>query len=100
MAMKQARVAVYQVTPGKVEAVVAKAKTGMLPIFQRHRGFIAYEIIRGGEDQAIPVSTWASRRDAEEAVGSAADFVQEQMADLVTLVQNYVGDVSFSSRNE
>jgi heme-degrading monooxygenase HmoA len=100
--MRQARVAVYRVAPGRFEEVVEKARTCMLPVFQRHRGFEAYAIIRGGqggEDQAISVSEWASRRDAEEAVDSAAAWVAANLADALELVQEYVGDIAFSTRD-
>ena len=93
--MQHARVAFYQFKAGTVDEVIQRAKAGLLPIFEKQAGFVAYSVINTGGDTAVSLSFWQTKQEAEAAVKIAGDWVKENIAPLVVSVQNHVGDVSF-----
>lgn len=96
--MKSVRVGVYKLKPGGADEVIRRAEQGMLPIFQQQPGFVAYQVIKTGDDGVVSISTWESHEQAEQAVQQAGAWVKEHMAELTTSVDNYVGDVGFYHR--
>ena len=81
-----ARVAVYRFKPGTADATIAQAEESLLPLFRRRPGFIAHQIVKTGEDDAVAISTWDSAAGAAESVRIAAAWVEEHArAQLVSL---------------
>jgi heme-degrading monooxygenase HmoA len=95
--MQHARVAFYKVKAGAVDEITQKAEAGLLPIFQKQPGFVAYSVIKTGADSLVSLSIWQTRQEAEAAVQTAATWVKENIAPLMESVQNHVGDVGFFS---
>ena len=91
-----ARVAVYTFTPGGADTVIERARTGMLPIFRRHAGFRRYFVIKTGENAGYSISIWDSEAQANEAVQAAAQWVKDNVADLIAPATNHVGNVAFN----
>ncbi len=91
-----ARVAVYRLISGTGEEVGRIAEDGMLPIFRKQPGFVSYEGVASG-DVIISISRWQSPEGADAAVGAAASFVRDNLADRIEREHAYVGDVVFSS---
>src|SRR5690349_15818966 len=90
------RVGVYKMKrEGAGSEIGRRAQAGMLPIFRRQPGFVSYEIVTVEPETALSISTWTSHAEAEAAIASAADWVRSNLAELVELTQNYVGDVEF-----
>ena len=96
--MVYARVAVYRFRPGMAVPAIGRAQAGMLPIFREQPGFVAYEVVKTGDDAAVSISTWGSAEHARRAVEMAAGWVKDNIGDMVVSVENHVGEVSFSSR--
>ena len=96
--MAHARIGIYEFRPGGADEVIRKASTGMLAIWSKQPGFMSYTIVKTGEESAISISTWATGIQAEEAVASAASWVQANVAPLVVSVQNYLGDVALAEQ--
>ena len=96
--MTHMRIAVYKVVSDSPEEVARRAEEGMLPIFRKQPGFIAYEGVGVGNDTIISLSTWQSAQAAEAATRAAADWVRGNIANMIELQNNYVGDVLFSAR--
>jgi len=98
--MDHVRVAVYQIKPGSADEIVQKAQSGMLPIFRQQPGFVAYEGIVTGDTEVVSISTWASAEQAQAAVQTAAGWVKANLADTIVSVENHVGELGFSSRDQ
>jgi heme-degrading monooxygenase HmoA len=96
--MAHMRISVYKVTSGSVQEVARRAESGMLAIFRQQPGFIAYEGVGVGTETIISLSTWQTAQQADAATRQAADWVGLNIASMVQLQSNYVGDVLFSSR--
>ncbi len=74
---------------GDVEEIISKARSGILPIFQKQRGFVAYGVMVRGE-QLISMSAWDSEDDARAADELAKVWVAENVE--MTVVNTFIGD--------
>ena len=63
---------------GDGEEIVEKARAGMLPIFKKQSGFLAYGVILQ-EDQIVSMSAWNSETDAQSADEAAKDWVAKNV---------------------
>jgi heme-degrading monooxygenase HmoA len=94
------RVAIYQIKPGTADEILRRAQSGVLPIFRQQPGFVAYEGVVTADDEIVSISTWESAEQAQTAVHTAAGWVRENLEDMVFSVDNYVGELGFSTRNQ
>ena len=97
--MAHVRVAVYRIRPGSASEIVRRAREGMLPIFRQQPGFVAYEGVVTGDEEVVSISTWESAEQAQAAVHMAANWVRENLADMIVSVDNHVGELGFSTHN-
>ena len=89
------RFARYTVT-GDIQEIAQQAEDGLLPIFQSHPGFRAYTVsVSDGE--IFSMSAWDTREQAEAANAAAADWVAENIADNLDLVESRFGEILFST---
>ena len=95
--MHYIRIALYTFEPDTVDEMIRLAEDGMFPLFCRQPGFVAYSVIKTDEKSAISLSVWESREQAEAAIKVAALWVRQNIAEVVGPVQNYVGEVAFTS---
>ncbi len=96
--MTHARVGIYRLQ-GSAEEVFRSGGEGLLPIFRRQPGFVDYELVGTG-DGVVSISHWESREQADAGADAAAEWVRENLASLVTLTDNHVGEVGMSSRGQ
>ncbi len=89
------RIATYQLLKGTAEEAADLARNGMLPIFKKQPGFIRYGVALLDNGKVASVSLWETHDEAEAAVKAAADFVKENMADVIKLEESHVGDFFF-----
>ena len=92
------RVAVYKFKPGAADQVIEKARSGFLPLLQAQPGFVRYVVVKTADDTGISYSGWRSKEQADAAVAKAADWVKQNLADLVVSVENHVGEMAWSAR--
>jgi hypothetical protein len=92
--MQHARVAVYTITSGNFKDLARNAEQGMLPIFQKHPGFLHYGLQEAGQN-IVSISIWETKAEAEAANELAADWVRDNLAKNVRLETTYVGDLAF-----
>lgn len=95
--MQHVRVAVYKTKRGTVDEVARKAEAGLLPIFRKQPGFVAYGLVKSGEDEGVSLSVWETHEQADKAVQTAATWVKDNIADMIESVQNHVGNLAFFS---
>jgi hypothetical protein len=76
-AMPYGRCVIYSIGGDGAE-IVEKARSGMLPIFKKQSGFLAYGVILQG-DQIVSMSAWNSERDAQSADEAAKDWVAKNV---------------------
>ena len=91
------RIATYSITKGTFGEVADKARTGMLPIFQKAPGFIRYGVADLGDNTITWISVWESRPHADAAVATAASWVKKNLGVRIKLRSNKVGDLPFFS---
>jgi heme-degrading monooxygenase HmoA len=89
--MPYGRCVIYSFQGDGVE-MVEKARAGMLPIFKKQSGFLAYGVILQG-DQIVSMSAWNSETDAQSADEAAKDWVAQNVE--MTPQTSVIGDFSW-----
>jgi heme-degrading monooxygenase HmoA len=77
---------------GDAQEVIEKARAGILPIFKRQSGFVAYGVMVEG-DQIISMSAWDSESDAKAADEAAKVWVSENMD--AKVVTSFIGNYAW-----
>jgi heme-degrading monooxygenase HmoA len=95
--MQHLRVGLYLLTGGTADQVIerVRSKDGMVEVFRRQPGFIAYGIGVTEDDFLISISIWDSAEQADAATAVAAEWVEEHIEDRVALQEDFVGDLAF-----
>ena len=90
-----ARLARYTFS-GDAHAIARKAEDGALPILRSMPGFRAYSVIES-EDELLAFSGWDTAEQAEAASIAIADWVAENLADDVELIESRYGEILVST---
>jgi heme-degrading monooxygenase HmoA len=77
---------------GDAQEVIEKARAGMLPIFKRQSGFLAYGVMVEG-DEIISMSAWDSESDAKAADEAAKQWVSENMD--AKVLRSFIGNYAW-----
>jgi len=91
-------IALYRFRPGTVDTVTQRVERELVRLFRRREGFVAYHLVRTGEDEAVSVSTWSSREQAEAAVDTSVQWVTGRVPHTVIAMENHVGAVVVHNR--
>jgi hypothetical protein len=89
--MPYGRCAIYSFE-GDEQEVVEKSRAGILPIFKRQPGFIAYGVMVQ-DGQIISMSAWNSQEEARAADEAARKWVAENIS--AQLTNSFVGDYAW-----
>jgi heme-degrading monooxygenase HmoA len=89
--MSYGRCVIYSFA-GDAQEVIEKARAGILPIFKRQSGFLAYGVMVEG-DQIISMSAWDSESDAKAADEAAKQWVSENMD--AKVVHSFIGNYAW-----
>ncbi len=72
----------YHLAPGRtMEELTAAVESGFMPIVKEVPGFLEYLLVETGEG-VISISVFADQAGAEESTARAADWVQQNLADM------------------
>jgi heme-degrading monooxygenase HmoA len=77
---------------GDAADLARRAQAGMLPIFQASSGFQAYSLAES-EGEVLSFSVWESAEAAEAAHQLAADWINENMAGELELLERRTGEL-------
>ena len=90
-----ARLARYTFS-GNAQQIAEKAEEGALPIFKALPGFKAYSIIES-DGEVFSFSAWETAEQADAANIAVADWVAENLAGDVQLIESRFGDILVST---
>jgi hypothetical protein len=66
------------------DEVAKRVREGFIPLISEHRGFVAYYYVDDSEEDVIfSVSVFEDQADEEDSNRLAADFVKENLAELL-----------------
>lgn len=94
--MHSARVSTYEVLerPAAFDEFVERLRTGLLPVLQTLPGFVSYSLVHAHDRAAvISITVWKSRASADAATTIAAEWSRNNITDLATIRDNFVGDI-------
>jgi hypothetical protein len=95
--MQHVRVALYTITPGSADEVIRRGESGMVPIFRAQPGFVAYGLVKTGEETLVSISVWESEQQAIAANQIAGTWVRENVGNMLVSAVNHVGDLAYFS---
>jgi hypothetical protein len=93
--VQQVRVAFYTLKPGTADEVVRRAEADLVRRFRNERGFVAYGLVKTGDDAVISLSIWDLVDQATAAVQIAGAWEQESLGGMVDAVENHIGSLAF-----
>ena len=93
--MQQVRVAVYTLKPGTADEMIRRAETDMARRFSNTVGFVAYGLVKTGDDAVISLSIWDLVDQATAAVQTAGAWEQENLGGMVEAVETHIGSLAF-----
>jgi heme-degrading monooxygenase HmoA len=93
--MEHVRIATYGIKQGSFQEIAEQAKSGLLRKFQDQPGFIRYGVADLGDKTCLSITLWETRKEADESVPVAANWVRESIGDRVELRTTQVGDLAF-----
>ena len=75
----------YQADPPSVDEVVRQVQEGFVPLIRDTPGFVSYFLLIPSEreDEIVSVSVFEDRRGAEESNSKAADWVAQNLSELL-----------------
>jgi heme-degrading monooxygenase HmoA len=93
--MQQARVGLYRVKPGVADEIIRRAEADLATIYRNQPGFVAYGIIKTGDDALISLTIWNTPDQAEVAMQAAAAWQKQYVGHMVDSEENHAGDLAF-----
>ena len=73
----------YQVDPGSVAEITRRVQNGFVPLIRQVPGFVDYYLVDAGNGTVVSLSVYTDRGGEEESVRLAAEFVRQQLTDLI-----------------
>ena len=73
----------YQTAPGAVSTLIQRVQEGFVPIIRQVPGFVAYYALDTGNDTVASISVFDDQAGADASTRKAADWVKQNLADLV-----------------
>jgi hypothetical protein len=73
----------YKTTPGAVSKLIQRVQEGFVPIISQVPGFVAYYALDTGNDTVASISVFDDQAGADASTRQAADWVKQNLADLV-----------------
>jgi quinol monooxygenase YgiN len=75
----------YQADPPSVDEVVRRVQEGFVPLIRDTQGFVSYFILIPSEreDEIVAVSVFEDRQGAEASNEKAADWVAQNLSELL-----------------
>ncbi len=81
------------------DALIDRVRNEFVPILKSVDGFDAYRILNTGQNELATISVFETAAGAEESVEKAAQWIAENMADLVSGPPTVIaGEVILSER--
>jgi heme-degrading monooxygenase HmoA len=87
-----ARVGIYQVKPGTLDASLEKARAELLPKMREQPGLSRYTVVVTGPDSFVSLSRWETREQAEQADATLSGWVKENMGPTVVAMESHIGE--------
>jgi len=97
--MRHASINVFTVRAGAMDAFIALQRDVFLPLLRQQPGFVAFEIVRTGDDTGVTTLWWASEEARRAASPPLTAWVEQHLTPYVVALDNPSGPVVLSSRD-
>jgi len=80
-----------KVQPHLIDMLVERTERNYVPVLKNEPGFIEFSVVRVGENEAVSISIFESREEAEEGNVKALEWAREQIFPLAEGPAEMVG---------
>ncbi|MGI8690207.1 MAG: antibiotic biosynthesis monooxygenase family protein [Thermomicrobiales bacterium] len=95
--MAYARIGMYTVKPGTLDAILEKAEAELVPQTRQQTGFRRYFTIRTGEDSLVSLTVWEDKEQAEQAAERLSGWVRAEVGPSLVKAEDHVGAITNAS---
>ncbi len=98
--MTYARIGMYTVKPGTLDALLKKAEAELAPMTLQQPGFRRLLAVRTGEDSLVTLTVWEDKEQAEQAaerLSGWSGWGGAEMGASLIKVENHVGEITNAS---
>ena len=95
--MRYASINIFTVRPGAMEAFVALQRDEFLPLLREQPGFLAFELVRTGNDTGVATLWWASEEARRAATPDLTAWVEQHLEPFIVALDNPAGPVVVAS---
>jgi hypothetical protein len=96
--MAHVRIAIDMFRAGAADEALRRIQAEFIPLLREQPGFIAYEVVRTGADEALFIHTCATAAQAEAALEQVVAWASANIADMIVSVERHVGEMVYSTR--
>jgi hypothetical protein len=97
--MAHVRLAIDIFRPGTADEALRRTREELIPLLREQPGFIAYDIVRTGPDEALFIHTCQTKEEAEAALQRVVAWAQANISDMIVLVHRHVGELVYTTRD-
>jgi hypothetical protein len=83
-----------------MDAFITLQRDAFVPLLLRQPGFLAFEIVRTGEDTGVATLWWSSEEARLSASPALTPWVEEHLTPFFTAIDNPAGPVALSSTDD
>lgn len=98
--MAYASINAFTVRAGDMDALIALQRDVFLPLLRQQPGFVAFEIVRTGDDTGVATLWWASEGARRAATPHLTTWVEHHLTPFLVALDNPAGPVVLSFRDE
>ncbi|MGH7664902.1 MAG: antibiotic biosynthesis monooxygenase [Gemmatimonadaceae bacterium] len=73
----------YLTHPGTADRIAERVNADFVPLISRMPDFVAYYLIKGGDDTIAAVSVFENRASAEESTQLASEWVRRNVVTMI-----------------
>ena len=77
----------YRINTDAVAALAVRVEDGFVPIISKLPGFVSYMVVDGGDGNVASISIFENEEAAEQSNAAAAEWVKENLSDVITEAQ-------------
>ena len=98
--MRFASINVFTVRADEMDAFVALQRDAFLPLLRQQPGFLAFELVRTGDDTGVATLWWVSEEARRAASPGLTAWVEQHLTPFFVALNNPAGPVVLSSRDQ
>jgi quinol monooxygenase YgiN len=98
--VRYASINVFTVRAGDMDTFVALQRDAFVPLLRQQPGFLAFELVRTGDDTGVAMLWWASEDARHAATPCLTAWVEQHLMPFFVTLDNPAGPVVVASHDQ